>query len=659
MAPPTGPRGGSARTTAPRSSRGGGITKRRAAVKTDRDGDVAMDAPAGGPDNAGGSGRGNHGGRSGGSRGTSRELTRGASRTIQNIKAHLNRTTLKILGLRESKAASNSDGGLRGLVEFLQRKVKGNHPIRISKSTLNGDYAWISVSKEDAAVLLKLDGYTYAGAALKISETSEKWPGTITISPQAALVKENLIKVLANRYNPEQKLLDLSALGGDDILKSMNLFEGQGTAQKAFKALIGTVSMQYDNNAEAKKEAIESVSLARNGLSDVNQVFTLAIELPGLKRLDLSGNSLDTLAKISKWQHRFRDLQELHLTDNPVMTQENILPELLQCFPSMQILNGQQVRTPDQVVEALKALTPTPIPQFTSNVRDGENNVAAIFLTNFFPMFDSDRARLAAEFYDEDSWFSLSVIPNSGRPLPWKSYLKFSRNVNRISSSRDPNLVKRVFTGGSMIAEMWKALPNTQHPAINNPTMWLIDSHTFPDLADPSGLGATAGLLINVNGQFEESDPSANLFGTRTFSRIFILGPSKPSNPPAKNPYRVISDQLTLHDWKPQAVVAEQAPVINPTTAPAANPGMTAVTNPAVVNPVVTYPAVNPITFNVEVPDDMKARLIAELSQRTGMTAEFSELCLSGAANWNFESALKSFEDLKANLPTTAFTGNA
>uniref|UniRef100_UPI00065F271E Putative mRNA export protein n=1 Tax=Chaetomium thermophilum (strain DSM 1495 / CBS 144.50 / IMI 039719) TaxID=759272 RepID=UPI00065F271E len=50
-----------------------------------------------------------------------------------------------------------------------------------------------------------------------------------------------------------------------------------------------------------------------------------------------------------------------------------------------------------------------------------------------------------------------------------------------------------------------------------------------------------------------------------------------------------------------------------------------------------------------------KAQLIAEVSRRTGMNVEYSQMCLTGAANWNLELALQSFEQQKANVPPEAF----
>lgn len=483
---------------------------------------------------------------------------------------------------------------------------------------------------------MRLSGFAFAGANLTITETDEKMPAKDVeiISKEAQETKDKLKAVLARRYNPEQRLLDLSALGADDILSTMGTFDSQTLAEKAFKALVHLASQQY-KSSEEKKDAIQAVSLARNDINDVGQVIQLAFSLPDIKRLDVSGNKLNTTNKLAKWQHRFKHLNELHLTGNPVTTQPNYVTDMLQWFPCLQNLDGQQVRTPEEVAASLKALEPTPIAQWPSNLRDGENNVAATFLQSFFSAFDTDRERLVAELYDSDSWFSLSVIPNSGRALAWKNYLKYSRNIQKMGPRNLAN-TQRLFTNGSVIKQLWKALPATSHPT-DDPSRWLVDCHTFPHLADPSGAGSAMGLMINVHGQFEENDPSANLFGTRTFTRTFILGPSKPV-PPPPHPYRVLSDQLTLFNWTPapEPTPAQQVPTQQDST-------------PSIVPEPVMAAPVTTIT------DAMKMQLIEELSKRTGMTAEYSELCLSGAANWNFDIALQSFEQQKANLPPMAF----
>jgi len=145
------------RSQSTRVTRGGGISKRRGgnAAWTDRDGDVSMDAPVTRSGNgmsrlgSGPSGRGRRGGR-GNSQAPSRAPTARDASSLQKklvkyvsdsgpggsfLKAHLNpdNKTLKVLGLRNSKAASNADGGLNSLLQFLERKASKGKQITIIK----------------------------------------------------------------------------------------------------------------------------------------------------------------------------------------------------------------------------------------------------------------------------------------------------------------------------------------------------------------------------------------------------------------------------------------------------------------------------------------------------------------------------------------------
>ena len=464
------------------------------------------------------------------------------------------------------------------------------------------------------------------------------------LSQAAQETKQKLTSCLARRYNTEQKLLDLSALGTDETLSSLGSFNNQSLAEKSFKALMHLVSNEY-KDPEQKNEAIQAVSLARNDILDVGQVYSLAVTLPRLRRLDLSGNNLENLSKISKWQQEFRFLEELHLTGNPVTTLPNYATEIKKWFPSLQILDGQQIRTPQEAAESLKSSFPTPLPQLPSNIRDGENNVASTFLQAFFQLWDHDRLALIPQFYDSETTFSVVFAVDSPQDPASSSCSKFSRNLNTLNP-RHPSTLQRLFVGSNLIADLWKVLPATRHPSLDQTNQWLIDCHTFPQLADPTGMAPYAmGLMINVNGQCEEADISQNLYGTRTFSRCFILGPSKPGAP---HPYRVLSDQLTLHAWKPQP--APQVGTVVPPPAVAA-PMPSAVPVPPTTSVVAPVPPI----MGGEPDDATKAQLIAEVSRRTGMNAEYSRMCLTGTANWNLELALQSFEQQKANVPPEAF----
>lgn len=149
MAPPRRPRGGGTdqQHDPLRGPRGGGINKRRQTVP-DRDGDVEMSsaprisatpsssraptAPARG---------GNRGGRRPNADRTkanlqgalARELAQSSRDIFKAANKDPNKVTIRIRGLKDSKAATNSDGGLRSLLEFLERKASKNRQITLGK----------------------------------------------------------------------------------------------------------------------------------------------------------------------------------------------------------------------------------------------------------------------------------------------------------------------------------------------------------------------------------------------------------------------------------------------------------------------------------------------------------------------------------------------
>lgn len=165
MPPPTGPRGATATSTrqtrsstsASRTPRGG-ITRRGrpSGPRGDRDGDVDMDISAASKPSKSGGGIHKLSGSST-RRGTARSsgAPRSNTRLQQNLAKHLggdtshipkapsaariaaNNTTLIVLGLKSSKATSNPDGGVKSLLQFLERKatqLKGSgRPVTIKK----------------------------------------------------------------------------------------------------------------------------------------------------------------------------------------------------------------------------------------------------------------------------------------------------------------------------------------------------------------------------------------------------------------------------------------------------------------------------------------------------------------------------------------------
>ena len=479
---------------------------------------------------------------------------------------------------------------------------------------------YVVVSEADAAEIVKLNHFNFAGSPLVITESVEGWPihheGGTKLSQEGMQHKTLLQGVLRDRYNPGAKLLNLAGLGEDPVLIGMGYLEHKDRAEKTFKVLM-TICDEAFPSPTAKRESVPSITLANNNIGSVQQVYELAVTFPEIKNLDLSGNKIANIGNLNRWRGRLRNLETLLLNGNPIDEDETFgyQQELLEWFPRLQNLSGRQVRTADQVAaaEAAKAAArPTPLPQNGSDFRD-TSGIASSFLTEFFPMYDTDRTRAATKFYDSESRFSLSVITHSHRHqadapiLPWAAYMKFSRNLSRITNV--PTRVQRLVQGGAMIKELWAMLPPTKHPDIKTEIhKYLVDCHPLPGLLDPSGQSANGvdGLVVSAHGEYEELDQPTGKTGKRSFTRTFVLGPAAPGSP---LPYRVVSDMLSLRAYNTLPDQPAQAPADT---------------------------------------QDPKQEMIAELSRRTNMTAAYSEMCLA-QVGWDFDSALVKFNETKAS----------
>lgn len=558
-------------------------------------------------------------------------------------RSQANTTTIKIFGLKASKAATNPDGGVKSLLEFLERKASGlsNHTVTIKKSLVIGDFVYVLASNEDSEEILKLNTFSFAGTNLNITKNEDGWPQRIerqtgsTMSEAAKQSKQRLQGVLEQRYDMNAKLLNLSALGQDPTLMEMGLFQDKGLAEKTFKVLMA-ICQDLFKSAKEKREAIQSVSLANNGIDFVGQIFELADTFPDLKHLDLSGNQFQHTKQLQRWRGHFKHLETLLLLGNPIIEAEpGHANDFMSWFPKLQNLNGAIVRTPEQIAAAEAAMQAKPIPQNGTDFRD----VAGLgeqFIRQFIPMYDSDRAALAAAFYDEETRFTLAVSNHTPRGeqdapvLPWAPYLKFSRNHGKITTVGAR--MQRYFVGVNFIQDLWKQLPATKHPdLVAEVNKYIIDCHGLPGLRDPTGqsnLGVD-GMIITVHGEFQELDAATGKTGMRSFSRTFTLGPGQPG----RNAIRVNSDMLSLRAWSP-------VPSIVPSAAPVA----------AVMPPAAPAAAISE--------EQQKDMMILELSNRTNMTLEYSKMCLD-TAGWDFDRAVAVFEEKRAVLGPEAFKPTA
>ncbi|PYI03649.1 mRNA export factor mex67 [Aspergillus sclerotiicarbonarius CBS 121057] len=649
----------------------GGIRKRgAAATRVDREGDLMMDA--GSVRNRGKKARGDSGRSSGAGR------TQAANKAMDAIQKAISSNSdsqanirqggrgsgleqVIVRGWKQSKAASNRDGGLESLIAFLEKKLsspdsKAGTRARITKSRVEGDALIVSIRPELLDRMLQLNGFSFAGAPLTTEKYDRSTSGLLDqpmlsdmarngSSSSAAETKAKMTTILGKRYTQQTKLLDLSKLGTDPDLLSMGIFGSTSTESKFFPALMKVWELNFDN-ATARREAVESVSLAHNQLANISAVTTLAQTIPDLKNLDLSNNDFKDSQSLIGWRWKFRNLEFLDLSNTPFSADPTFKDTMLKWYPKLRFLNNVEVRT----AEELAAQKKTPIPVQAPYFQD-EGQIAENFVRAFFAGYDNDRSNLLSGVYDSHSTFTLNVNTSAPRaqqtePAPWDPYIKKSRNLLKISHL--PARMSRTYTGAEKIRDLWTSLPATRHPDIAaHPEEWLIECYPIPGLPDASGQSTTGvgGLLIMVHGKFDEINGAK--VETRSFDRTFILGPGG-----GMGGIRVISDILCLrayggHEaWAPEGLpaVPQAAPPVAPQAAP---------------QPVAVPGA--PEGYGMPAPGKADAQvqqeqLVLQMSSNTRMTLQYSEMALSGNG-WNMEAALKNFGELKAQgtLPPDAF----
>ncbi|PWY82824.1 hypothetical protein BO70DRAFT_335796 [Aspergillus heteromorphus CBS 117.55] len=696
----------------------GGIRKRGAATRVDREGDMVMEGGSaarsrGGKRARGESGRSNTSNRSQAANKAMDAIQRAISSNDSqaNIRQGGRGSGLEqaiVRGWKQSKAASNPDGGLESLIAFLEKKLspsdsKAGTRARITKvcatpelavtdmnhqrrplrcafvfrdgsfrttigtclgstgSRVEGDALIVSVRPELLDRMLKLDGFSFAGAPLTVHKYDRSTDGLLDqsmlsqngSSPSAADTKAKMTAVLGRRYAQQTKLLDLSRLASDPDLVSMGIFGSTSTESKFFPALMKVWELNFDDSA-ARRKAVESVSLAHNQLANITAVTTLAQTIPELKNLDLSNNEFKDAQALIGWRWKFRNLEFLDLSNTPFSSDPTFKDTMLKWYPKLRFLNNVEVRT----AEELAAQKKTPIPVQPPHFRD-ESQIAENFVRAFFAGYDNDRSELINGVYDKSSTFTLNINTSAPKSegtetAPWDAYIKKSRNLLKINHL--PARMSRAYNGTDKIRDLWTSLPATRHPDITaHPDQWLIECYPIPGLPDPSGQSPTGvgGLLIMVHGKFDEI--SGSRVETRSFDRTFILGPGG-----GMGGIRVINDILCLRAYGGhEAWIPENQPAAPPAAAPATPlvaPQPVAV--PGAVPGVVPgapdgYGMPTPGKPDVQVQQE---QLVLQMSSKTRMTLPYSEMALSGNG-WNIDAALKNFEELKTQgtLPPDAF----
>ncbi|KAG0133151.1 hypothetical protein HOY82DRAFT_268667 [Tuber indicum] len=625
----------------------GGITKRVGGrTRIDRDGDLDMDGPSGG---RGGRGRGNRnrGGRGGGAGAVSRGGRSGAGSIIpagpaasrMDLNQNRNRgipprgprngivsvsetlVEVRITGWKDSK------GSAEEAIAFLERKSR----VKLRKTLKQGDTIVAQVPFPKIHSILEWNDAQFASSKLRLAAPS-LGRLDVTERSEAVISRANpankdtagtilaLEGVLANRYNPESKFLDLSRLGEDALLKANGFFQLSSTTSKMFPALMQVAEKKF-TTAQQKRDTVHSVSLAYNNLKDVRTVTSLSVTFPDLKNLSLEGNSIQDWMSLDSWRHRFKNLEQLVLSGNPITSQQGYVEEAYRRYQKLLMLDNIPVDPAIRQKITAESAAPVLPHKVQSRFIQDDYGVGMKFLSRFFEAYDADRVSLLHEFYDGESLFSLSVNTSAPRTKEqqntrqfWDEYIPRSRNLKRVSHLK--GRTDRLAMGPNEIAKLWGELPATKHDLANG------DAWSF-DIWPVEVTSGVMGVLCTVHAEFQELNKvdGPQKVVRRSFDRSFMLRPDVLGEVKVANDMLVVRAYGGFDSWKPEDGSGS-----------AAGGG------------------------EQEKGEAAKKSMCEQLMAQTRLRSDWATMCLS-ETGWNIERAWKAFLEAKANgaIPPDAY----
>ncbi|VEU21464.1 DEKNAAC102271 [Brettanomyces naardenensis] len=528
------------------------------------------------------------------------------------------------------------------LVSFISRKAK----IALQNVESNRSTGVLTASvrnAHEAEEVRKCSGIRFAGATLNVQIIDPANGGRSQVTQNTV---ELLRSFLRTRFNPSAKMLDLTNMVNDPTLVQNGLFSNPNTSSKFFPALMKL--------ANQDKLDIESVNLSDNLLDDhCKYLVDLAASYPNLKNLAIGNNNIRRMEFFDRLKTKFAYLRELIVSGNPIVATNdaNILKGIVDIFPRLIILNGQQVRDESKV----NAIFNFPVATKSMFFETPDlSKVAANFIATFLTMWDGQRLNLL-QLYTPDSQFSYQVDTTHLGETPmssttnWSYYLSHSRNLKRVSGAR-PRM-SRLYIGTEAIGKAFQGLPKTKHSLQEFPALYSMETTSFPPLN---------GMQITLHGEFNETGPPEhpaqdhrptgrfNKYGSnqarggqlekRSFDRTLIVVPGPSGG------FIVASDLLLVKPYAGNSAWLEhKAPAVAP------------------IIPAVPANGVHQVLPNQVLPSDVASKLSAEQQQlvvkimhETRLNLQFT-IMLCEQSNWNYATAGQNFANSKSQIPPQAY----
>ncbi|KAL8892002.1 MAG: hypothetical protein Q9215_001004 [Flavoplaca cf. flavocitrina] len=549
-----------------------------------------------------------------------------------------------VKGVLDTDVAHEGDSGLSKCREWLEERARQGSKkpmeyVYLQSPRWEGDDLVFEVKNSDAWRILKSHDQEFRNVILSVQRADYQGSGNGTMEDGGALdfhsnqsldidgpKGEAFKAVLIDRYDPKNKLLRLDRLVDDARLQGTGTWDPSASRPKRTDFFGGLMRLCRSEsvfaNRAIKAEQVQSILLANNGLTNVGPVVELANAFPDLRNLDLSNNRFEDIRALEPFRGKFKQLEWLILSPNPMDIQA---ASIVKWFPSLQTLDDAQV---DPELASTNSTTGNDLPFGTTkdNFHD-QGGIAESTIKDLLLGTDSDRAGLVARLYDNDSTFSLSY--NSSAPrlataqsTNWEAHVKLSRNLKKVTGL-GPR-IQRLAKGIVQIQEAFKLIPPTRHPDLaTESSKYSFDCTPIPGVPDPQNGSAcgVGGLKVDVHGSFVELDQTTGISNaTRSFDRVFILGPGK-----GQQPLRIVSDILILR----------------------AEGGYDAFNTP-----VATMADGQAGAGNASIPaisSNKQALMAGEVSKATGLTLEWATNLLN-ESGWDFQTALENFKAARVRI---------
>lgn len=545
-------------------------------------------------------------------------------------------------------------------VSFILRKTK----IRVLNYLVDPNTGILQgyvINDKEANRLLEYKGLRFAQQSLEF----RKGTGMGQFANPAATggppnTIESLQHFLRSRYQPEIKMLDLSAVAADPGLLQTGFFSKALTSSKFFPALMKV--------AENLKLDVVLINLLNNQLPDLTNVTTLSQAFPNLLNLLLMNNQIKTSKVFDTWRNKFKYLRELLVMGNPFITNcrsehdaNRIQSDLMKTFPRLVLLDNKAVRNEEVITKNLRFGFPLPTQMF-SDLED-TNNTATMFITNYINLWDTNREGLM-QLYQAESQFSLLmdmshpvVLSNDNSNIDWSYYMYMSRNLARVLA--DQVRASRLSTGPEAIYKLFLQIPGTRHNLGTRPQDFAMEAWKLPHLP-------INGIVITLHGSFEEIEPPKNTENVgkkggfhrnhghnnkkpklerRSFDRTFVLV-LLPGGQMV-----VASDMLALRPYTDALAFSIQLATAVPSQGPSQVPSQ--VPTPG-ATPQPGQPGVESLPAEIRAQlSPVQQELVVKVMLETKLNLQYA-LMLCQQSNWNFDQCAINFKAL-GPLPPEAY----